>query len=86
MIDYLLTCFDYLPENEMHRSKKRRLGLSTGDDAFLFIDLEVGVIWWRSDSGYERTIFDGAPIKTEKEIKQVFKLLGLNQYRIFYGI
>ena len=37
------------------------------------------MIWWRDNTGFETTIFDGKELKTEEEFNQVFELLGIKE-------
>ena len=68
-------------ENEVFQSKKRRLGVGTGDDSSLFIASNSSgtTIWWKENRGFETTIFDGKELKTEEEFNQVFELLGIKE-------
>lgn len=82
---YLSEWFDFYPEDEIYKSKRKQLGVSAGDDKTLYILIQEGftIIYWKYNRGGEETIFDGAQIKTPKVMKKVFKLLGINEYKIF---
>lgn len=81
IFSFLRKNFTYDDEDEVFQSKKRRLGVGTGDDSSLFIasDSSRTLIWWRSNRGEEDTIFDGKELKTEEEFNQVFDLLGIKE-------
>lgn len=78
-LDFLKENFNYVPRKGIYESKKKTLGLSTGDDKNLMIDLSdrSTLIWWRENRGTEDIIFEGRKLKTEEEFKQVFDFLGL---------
>lgn len=79
IFSFLRKNFTYDSTDEVFQSKKRRMGLGSGDDSSLFIssDSRGTLIWWRSNRGEEDTIFDGKELKTEKEFNQVFELLDI---------
>ena len=81
IFSFLRKNFTYDNENQVFQSKKRRLGAGTGDDSSLFIaSCGFGTtIWWRDNTGFETTIFDGKELKTEEEFNQVFELLGIKE-------
>lgn len=78
-LDFLKENFNYVPRKGIYESKNKTLGLSTGDDKNLIIDLSdrSTLIWWRENRGTEDIIFEGRKLRTEEEFKQVFDFLGL---------
>lgn len=74
---FLRKNFTYDNENEVFQSKKRKLGVGSGDDSSLFIASNGSgtTVWWKENRGFETTIFDGKELKTEEEFNQVFELL-----------
>ena len=85
IIEYLRQWFTYDGKQEVYISNKKHLGVGTGDDANLYIWLDSSGthIWWKENRGFERTIFDGIGITYLEELKAIFNLLGLYNYRIF---
>lgn len=81
IFSFLRKSFTYDNENEVFQSKKRRIGVGSGDDSSLFIASNSSgtLIWWRTNRGEEDIIFDGKELKTEEEFNQVFELLGIKE-------
>ena len=79
MLEFLLDRFEY---QGYYKSKKKRRGASTGDDATLYISVDgTGtLVWWRENRGFETTIFDGKELKTEEEFEQLFDWLEIKRY------
>jgi hypothetical protein len=81
-LSFLRKNFTYDNEEEVFKSKKKRLGAATGDDSSLFIASNKSgtMIWWKDNRGFETTIFDGKKLKTEEEFNQVFELLEISKW------
>lgn len=78
-LEFLLENFNYIPRKGIYESKRKKLGVSNGDDSSLMIDVSdrFTIIWWKENRGAEYTIFDGRRLRTKEEFEQVFDLLGL---------
>lgn len=74
---FLSTNFE-LTEDGAYKSKKKRRGVSSGDDKNLYIYFtnKSTTIWWKENRGFEETIFDGRKLNTE-ELKNVLDYLDL---------
>ncbi len=79
LLDYFDTDLEFV-----FKSKRRRLGASTGDDAHLFIENNelFSSIYWQTNRGEQTTIFEGR-VLVEKDFEKVFELLGIRESGIF---
>ena len=82
--NYLSKWFEFIPQEEVYKSKKKWRGVGTGDDKNLYIyfDERSTTIWWKDNRGFESTIFEGRKLEKIEEIKTVFDLLDLKIYGI----
>lgn len=62
--------------------KKKRLGLSIGDDVILYIYVSLFYIeiWWQENRGFRIIIFEGRKLKLVEELEILFDLLDLKEY------
>lgn len=79
--EYLKTNFTTVYEG-LYKSRKKWLGVGTGDDRSLYIDITGGdtLIYWVENRGFEITIFEGREIKSTEEFKQLFDFLDIKLY------
>jgi len=65
-------------DSNLYKSNKKLLGVSSGDDKTLYISINNinndVYIWWRENSGFEQTIFDGV-IENDKDFMNLIKML-----------
>lgn len=78
---YLKHGFDKV-EEDTWKSKKKRLGIGTGDDSTLYIycDDSSTSIWWQENRGFETTIFEGRSLKYMAELEMLFDLLNIKDF------
>lgn len=79
--EYLKQNFEQV-EEDTWKSNKKRIGVSTGDDSTLYVytDKYSTDIWWRENRGFEKTIFNGKPVRTVNDIEKLFDLLNIETY------
>jgi len=68
----------------IYTSKKKWLGVSSGDDKKLIIEQdyqrETMIIYWKDNRGFETTIFEGKLLHTNDEISTLLGWLEINKF------
>jgi len=68
-------------EENIWKSRKKKLGVGTGDDSRLVVLFDEGFtwIWWEENRGTCQTIFDGK-ITEENDLLKLFEMLGVREW------
>lgn len=68
----------------IYYSKKKWLGVSSGDDKKLIIDMNsirhTMSIYWKDNRGFETTIFEGMVLHKDDELKTLLSWLEIDKF------
>lgn len=70
--------------DSIYRSRKKWLGVSTGDDKTLIIEQNIlrhtMTIYWKDNRGFETTIFEGIILEEDKELRTLLNWLEIDKF------